>query len=152
MPASPCDQPRHVVVGDSGQQLVLAEELDQERKLMLGVVGACMVLPGLLPIPIGDVVEAQRGLRRRELAHQLDRLLTLGRLYFFGFAARRAFRRAVKPMTSHLEVEVEIRRPTVSVLVDGHGESFRVWLAIKSLISAAVNILRGRFAPLPMLT
>jgi hypothetical protein len=32
----------------------------------------------------------------------------------------------VKPMTSHLEVEVEIRRAAVSVLVDGHGESFRV--------------------------
>src|SRR5262245_42492898 len=119
---------------------------------MLGVVGASMLLPDLLPVAIGDVVEPQRGLRRRELAHQLDRLLALGRLYFFGFAARRAFRRAVKPMTSHLEVEVPVRRATVSVFVDGHGTSFRVWLAMKLSRSARENLMRWRFRPWPVLT
>src|SRR5262249_10866936 len=111
-----------------------------------------MVLPDLLPPTLGHVVETQRGLGRRKLPDEFNRLLSLGRLYFFGFTPRRAFRRAVKPMTSHLEVEVEIRRATVSVLVDGHGTSFRVWLAMNSLRSASVSILRGRFVPCPMTT
>src|SRR5262245_66116291 len=100
-----------------------------------------MVLPDLLPPTLGHVVETQRGLGRRQLRDQPCRFLALGRLYFFGFTARRAFRRAVKPMTSHLEVEVEIRRAAVSVLVDGHGTSFRVWLAMNSLRSASPHIL-----------
>src|SRR5262249_40447438 len=113
---------------------------------------AGQMLRVLGPVPIGDVVEAQRGLGRRQLRDQPCRFLALGRLYFFGFTPRRAFRRAVKPMTSHLEVEVEIRRATVSVLVDGHGTSFRVWLAMNSLRSGSVNILRVRRLPWPMAT
>src|SRR5262249_39028629 len=132
MSAPPCDQPRHLVVGDVGHELVLAEELDQERKVVLGAVGTRMMLSDLLPIALGHVVEAQRCLRRRQLRNQPLRLLALGRLYFFGFAARRAFRRAVKPMTSHLEVVVEIRRATVFGLVGGQATSFRVWLAMNS--------------------
>src|SRR6516225_4027396 len=152
MPAPPRHNSRHVVACDVGQELVLAEELDQECKVMLGIVRARMMLPNLLPIALGHVVEAQRGLGRRQLRDEPRRLLSLGRLYFFGFASRRAFRRAVKPMTSHLEVEVEIRRATVSVLVDGQGTSFRVWLAMKLSRSASVNMRRGRLRPWPMAT
>src|SRR5262249_55230595 len=148
MPAPPRNQPRHVVAGDLSQELVLAEELDQERQPVLGTVSSSMMLPDFLPVPIGDVIEAQRGLGRRPLRDKPRRFLSLARLYFFGFAPRRAFRRAVKPMTSHLEVEVEIRRAAVSVLVDGHGTSFRVWLVMNSLRSASVNMRRGRFVPL----
>src|SRR5215831_11494174 len=111
-----------------------------------------MMLPDLLPIAIGHVVELERCLGRRQLRDQPLRLLALGRFYLFGFAARRAFRRAVKPMTSHLEVVVEIRRAAISVLIDGHGTSFRVWLAMNSLRSGSVNILRGRLVPWPMMT
>src|SRR5262252_7921774 len=113
---------------------------------------AGQMLRVLGPVPIGDVVEAQRGLGRRQLCDEPRCLLSLGRLYFFGFTPRRAFRRAVKPMTSHLEVEVEIRRATVSVLIDGHGTSFRVWLAMKSSRSVSANMRRGRFVPWPMTT
>jgi hypothetical protein len=58
----------------------------------------------------------------------------------------------MKPMTVELEVEVEERRATVLVFVDGHGTSFRVWLAMKASRSASANILRGRFLPWPMMT
>jgi len=119
---------------------------------VLGIVGASMMLADLLPVAIGNVIEPQRGLGCRQLCDQPLRLLALGRFYFFGFAARRAFRRAVKPMTSHLEVVVEIRRSTVLVLVGGHGASFRVRLAMNSSRSALVNLMRGRFLPWPMVT
>src|SRR5262245_62865605 len=147
MSAPPRNQLRHVVVSDLSQELVLAEEIDQERQPVLGTVSSSVMLPDLLPVPIGDVVEAQRGLGRRQLRDEPRRLLALGRLYLFGFAARRTFRRAVKPMTSHLEVEVPVRRSAVSVLVDGHGASFRVWLAMNSLRSGSANILRVRRLP-----
>jgi hypothetical protein len=126
MPASPRNQLDHVVVGDLGEQLVLAEELNQERQPMLGTVRSGVILPDLLPVALGHVVEAQRCLGRRQLRDQHPRLLTLGRLYFFGFTPRRAFRAAMKPMTSDLEVEMPVRRAAVPVFVDGHGTSFRV--------------------------
>jgi hypothetical protein len=152
MPTPPCDQPRHVVARDLGKQLVLAEKLDQERKIVVSVVSASVVLPDFLPVTLSHVVEAQRGLGRRQLRNEPRRLLVLGRCYFFGFTPRRAFRRAVNPMTSHLEVEVEIRRAAVSVLIDGHGTSFRVWLVMKSSRSASVNLMRLRFLPWPTST
>ena len=85
-----------------------------------------MLLRGhhLLPIALGHVVELERSLGRRQLCDQPLRLLALARLYFFGFAVRRAFRRAVKPMTSPLEVEVPVWRAPGAI--DGHGRSFRV--------------------------
>src|SRR5215831_13048685 len=152
MTAPPRHEARHVVTGNVGEKLILTEEFDHERKLVLGAVRPRMMLADLLPIALGNVVELERGLGRRQLRDQRPRLLALGRLYFFGFAARRAFRRAVKPMTSHLEVEMEVRRATVSVLVDGHGTSFRVWLVMNSSRSVSAYMRRRRFVPLPMLT
>src|SRR5262249_12701991 len=100
----------------------------------------------------GHIVEPQRGPRMLGLRDQRLGTLALDRLYLFGFAPRRLFRRAVKPMTSQLEVEVPERRATVLVLVDGHGESFRVWLAMNSSRSASVNMRRVRCLPWPMAT
>jgi hypothetical protein len=121
--------PRHqfgdVVIHDIGDQLVLAKVADQQIELVLGIGGTGVVLPHFGPVAPGDVVEAQRGARALDLPDQELRLLALGRLYLFRLAPGRAPRRAVKAMTSELEVEVEERR--ARVFVDGHmGESLRV--------------------------
>src|SRR5262249_41489634 len=111
------------------------------------VVRAGQMLRVLGPIAVGHVVELERCLGRRQLLDQRLGLLALGRFYFFGFAARRAFRRAVKPMTSHLEVEVPVWRAAVFGPVEGQGTSFRVWLVMNSSRSASVNPMRLRFLP-----
>src|SRR5262245_60582127 len=133
MHAPPRNELCHVVVSDVGHQNIRAEmwALDQEGDPMLGAISPHVMLPDLFPVALGHVVETQGRLGRRQLGDQPLLLLPLGRLYFFSFAARRAFRRAVKPMTSHLEVVVPVRRAAVFGLVDGHGASFRVWLAMK---------------------
>src|SRR5262249_1595141 len=150
--APPGHEARHVVVGNFGDELVLAEKVQHEAEVGRDVRRAGEMLRVLLPVAFGHIIELERGFGRRKLPDEFNRLLSRGRLYFCGFAAGCAFRRAVKPMTSHLEVKVEIRRATVSVFVDGHGTSFRVWLAMNSSRSAAVNLMRGRFVPLPMMT
>jgi hypothetical protein len=125
VPAPPRHEPRHVVARDLGQELVLAKKLNQQREPVLGAIRPGVMLPDLLPVALGHIVELERGLGRRQLRDQPLRLLALGRLYFFGFAARRAFRRAVKPMTSDLEVEVPIWRARAAI--ERHaGESLRV--------------------------
>jgi adenylyl-sulfate kinase len=78
-------------------------------------------------------------------------LLALTTLYRFSFAPGRALCRAVKAMTSELDVEFPEWRTWV--LVDGHtGESLRLWLAMNSASSASVSILRRRFVPWPTTT
>ena len=119
MPAPPRHELRHVVAGDLGQEPVLAEMLDQEREPVLGALRARVMLPDFVPVAPGHIVEAQRCLCRRQLGNQCPRLLALCRFYFFGFTSRRAFRRAMKPMTVELEVEMPERRARTSV--DGHG-------------------------------
>jgi hypothetical protein len=91
---------------------------------VLGVVGARVVLSDFLPIAPGDVVEPQACARGLGLRNQLLRSLALGGFYFFGFASRRLFSRAVKPMTSEPEIEVEVWRARLAV--GGHGTSLRV--------------------------
>src|SRR5262249_61958149 len=108
MIAPPRDQSRHVVARDFGQQLVLAEKLNQQRESMLAVTRPSVVLSDLVPVAIRHVIQAQRSPGRRQLRDQSRCLLALGLLYFFGFSARRACRLAVTPMTSRLEVEVKI--------------------------------------------
>src|SRR5262249_58148530 len=49
MPAPPRHEPRHVVARDVGHELVLAEEIDQERQPVLGTVSSSVMLPDLLP-------------------------------------------------------------------------------------------------------
>src|SRR5437868_11865797 len=124
MPASPRDQPRHVVAANLGQELVLAKELDQQREPMLGAVGTRVMLPALTPIPPRHIVEAQRGARGRGLRNVLLGPFALGGLYFFRVPPSRAFGRAVKAMTSDLEVEVPIWRARAAI--ERHaGESLR---------------------------
>jgi hypothetical protein len=57
MAAPPRDEPCNVVPGDLGKQHVFAEELDQECKVMLGIVSPGMMLPDLIPVAFGNVVE-----------------------------------------------------------------------------------------------
>jgi hypothetical protein len=130
MPASPCHELRHVVADNLGDQLVRAEmrTLDQQREIVLGVVGARVVLPNFDPIATRNIVEAQRRARGRKLCDLRFGPLALGRFYFLGFAPGRALRRAVKAITSEPEIEVPERRAPLAV--EGHGESLRVWLAM----------------------
>ena len=121
--APPCDEPGHVVAGDVGDQLVLAEELDQQPQAP-HVVPARPMLPVLGPITSGDVVEPQR-CRAPDLLNLRLGLLAFGRLYFFGFPLGRGLGRAVKAMTSELEVVLIVWRALVGE--DGHaGTSLRV--------------------------
>ena len=92
---------------------------------MFGMIVTGMVLPDLVPISACHVVEAQRCTRRLQLHDIPLRLLAFGLLYGFRFAFSRAFGRAVKAMTSPLEVEEVVGR--IRTFVDGHaGESLRV--------------------------
>src|SRR5262249_55326294 len=152
MPSAPHDQLGHIGIVDVGQPSILAEKLDQKRKIVLGIVGANMMLPDFVPVAFGHIIEPQGRLGCGQLLDQRLCLLPLLPLYRFGLASRRLLRASMKPMTFALEVEVEMRRAAVSVLVDGHGTSFRVWLTMNSLRSGSVNILRRRFVPCPMTT
>src|SRR5262245_11776482 len=109
-----------------------------------------MVLPDLLPVPDADIVELKRGTRGFRLCDVLLGPLALGRFYFFGFAPGRGLGTPVKAVTTQPEVELPKRR--APILVDGHGTSFRVWLAMKSSRSASANMRRMRFLPWPTLT
>jgi len=93
---------------------------------VLGGVGAGMMLPDLVPVAFGHIIESQRSLRHNQLRNQRPRFLTLSLFYFLCFAASRAFRRSMKPLTFNLEVEVPVRRSAVSVLIDGHGTALQV--------------------------
>jgi hypothetical protein len=103
-----------------------------------------------LPESASDIVEAQRRARGLGLGNVLLGLLALAALYRLRVPPGRGFGWSVKAMTSDAEFEVEERRTRLAV--NGHGESFRVCAVMKASRSASVNILRGRFLPLPMLT
>jgi hypothetical protein len=61
VPAPPGDQPGHIIAGDFGDQLILAEELDQLVEFAPGIAGtiADMMLADLLLIAPGHVIESQ---------------------------------------------------------------------------------------------
>src|SRR5262249_28043879 len=124
VPAPPRYQPRHVVVGDLGDELVLAEKVQHEAEMHPGVRCACEVLRVLLPIAPGHVVELERGAGMLGLRDQRPRPLALDALYRFGFAARRLLRASEKLTISDLESVLPERRPRVAS--DGHGVTFRV--------------------------
>ena len=123
MPAPPCHELRHVVVGDLGDKLVLAEKLQHQAK-PAPHVRASEMLRVLGPIAAGDVVEAQRRARVLGLCDQRLGALALGRLYFFGFAPRRFFCTSEKLTISDLEAVLPERRARVAS--ERHGRSFRV--------------------------
>jgi hypothetical protein len=54
---APGDQPRQTIAGDLGQLPVLAEVLNQQRKVMLGVDGGRVMLSDFQPVAIGNVIE-----------------------------------------------------------------------------------------------
>src|SRR5262245_45510778 len=71
MAASPCDQLGHVVARDLGDQLVLAEELDQQIEAVLSADRARMMLAHLLPVAARDIIKPQRCARRLGLRNDL---------------------------------------------------------------------------------
>ena len=125
MSSTPRHQLGDIVAHDLGDELVLAKEAEQHFEIAFGIGGTGVVLPDLDPISASDVVQSQRGARALDLPDQRLSLLTIGRFYFVGFALGRDLGRAVKAMTSELEVEVPERRARLAE--DGHGgDSFRV--------------------------
>jgi len=83
MPAPPRDQLHHVIVGDLGQQLALAEKLDQLPDLPPRIVGTGMVLPDFAPISAGHIIEPHRRACGLNLRDVLLGALALGALYRF---------------------------------------------------------------------
>ena len=69
MSAPPCDQLRYVVAADVGEELVLAEKVDQIADLPLGVTGTGVMLAYLLPVAPGNIIELQRRAAARACAN-----------------------------------------------------------------------------------
>jgi hypothetical protein len=110
MASPPRDQLAHVVVRNVGDVLVLAKEVDQQPDHMPGIVRAFVMLTHFDPVAARHIIEAQRCTRRLHLGDALLGLLPLGRFYLLRFALGGCFRRAVKAMTSPLEIEMVERR------------------------------------------
>ena len=68
--------------------------------------GSASCCAALVPEPRGNVVDQQRRARPLHRLHQRLGLVALYGFEGFGFLASCAARRAVKPMTTELEVEV----------------------------------------------
>jgi hypothetical protein len=126
VPAPPRHQPRHVVAGDLGDQLVLAKKLNQPCKLAPRIAGTMtsMMLPHLPPVAASNIVEPQRGPRGFRLHDVLLGALALDRLYFFGFPPGRGLGTPVKAITSPPKIVLPERR--AGAAVEGHGTSLRV--------------------------
>jgi hypothetical protein len=58
MPSAPRDQLGHIGIVDVGQPFILAEKLDQERKVVLGIVGPDMMLPDFIPVAFCYIIES----------------------------------------------------------------------------------------------
>src|SRR3954453_5887774 len=130
MAAPPRDESGNIIVGKLGNQLVLAEELDQQPEQRPCVGRARQMLRVLRPVAPSDIVKPQRGARGLDLRDVRLGALAFLAFYCFGFAPRRLLCRAEKAMTSDLEIVLPERRARVAS--DRHGESFRVWLATNS--------------------
>src|SRR5262249_56470324 len=55
--ATPCHKVPHVVVGDLGDELILAEKLDQEVEPLPCVAAASVMLTVRFPEPASDIIE-----------------------------------------------------------------------------------------------
>src|SRR5262249_27974168 len=124
MPAPPCDQLSHVIVGDLGSQLVLAEVLDQDSDQRPCIRCTGQMLRMFSPVARRDVLQTQGSLGLLELRDESPHPLALGGFYFLGFALVGGFRGPVKSMTSPVKVEVPVGRARPAV--EGHGVTFRV--------------------------
>src|SRR5262245_26423078 len=98
MPAPPRHELGQVVVGDLGNQLVLAEELDQHADERARVWCARKVLRVLGVVAPRNIIEPERGTRGFGLLDKAPCALARLPLYRFGFALRGLFGRAVKAM------------------------------------------------------
>jgi hypothetical protein len=113
--APPRDQLCHIVVFDFRQQLAGPKVSDQPLDITPSRIRADVMFSNFLPIATGDIIEfGRRG--RWGYFCLLFCTLSFGLLNGFSFALVRASRRAMKPITFELEVEVVER--TVLVLVD----------------------------------
>src|SRR5262249_5081693 len=122
MPAPPRHQLGHVVVGDLGDKLVLAEEVNQQAKQRPRVRRPGKVLRVFLPVTPRDIVKPQRRARGFGLRNELLGALTFGPLYGLGFPPGRLLRRSEKATTSDLEIVLPERGARVASA--GHGASF----------------------------
>jgi hypothetical protein len=119
---TPSYQPSNIIIVDLRDELCCAEVVNQAAKVTPCAVGGGMVLTNFHPITVANRIEIKPDGRTFLFSNTFLRLFLLGFLYRFGFPAIRAFRRAVKPMTSALEVVLVVRR--VLRLVDGHDGTF----------------------------
>src|SRR5262245_35598343 len=103
MSAPPCHQLRYIVVGDVGDQRILAKEVEQIADLPFGVPRTGMMLTDLEPIAAGNSVERERGCGGTRQRHLAFSLFACVALYRFGFAFVGLFSRAVKRTTVDLE-------------------------------------------------
>src|SRR5262249_36925722 len=88
-------------------------------------VGSSGEMLGMLgPVPTGDIIKSQRGLRLLGLGDERLGPLALLPFYDFSFSPGGLFRRAEKATTVDLEVVRVERRPRVAS--DRHRGSFRV--------------------------
>src|SRR5262249_60380742 len=75
--ATPCHKIPHVVVGDFGDELVLAEKLDHEVEPLPCVAAASVMLTVRFPEPASDIIEPYRRECGLDLNSSLFRLLAL---------------------------------------------------------------------------
>jgi hypothetical protein len=108
VPSPPRDEPCDVVARDVCEQNILAEKFDQIAQSPLGVGGSGVVLPDLVPVPAGNIIESQRRARRSYLLDVPLRLLAFSPLYRFRVPPSRALGRAEKAITCDFEVVLEV--------------------------------------------
>jgi hypothetical protein len=128
MPAPPRHEARHAVVINVGDEHGLAKKFQHDVKQRPRVCRAGEILRVLGPVAPSDIVELERRARGLGLRDQRPCSLAFDALYGFGFALLGLFCRAEKANTFDLEIVLVERRSWVAS--DGHGESFRVWLAM----------------------
>src|SRR5271169_4038345 len=105
---SPCNELRNVVASDSGERFHCAEVVNDPGQIAFSITSAGMVLASLVPITASGIIKRHaRAIGRRRGV--LDPL-AFGLLYRLRFPPVCPLRRAVKAITSPLEVEVVVRR------------------------------------------
>ena len=110
MPSAPCHEPRHVIVGNLGEPLVLAKETDEPFQIGPGLFVTSVMLANLRPIAPRRGVDGKISGAFAACLEDMLRLLTFCPLYGFRLPPTPAARRAVKSITPELEIEVPERR------------------------------------------
>ena len=108
MATAPRDQLCHIVVEDLGHQSGRPEVVDQALNVAPCRISAGVMLADLVPVSAGDIVQLRRD-RRGRYPGLLFRPVAFCVFECFSFSPARASRRAVKPITFELEIEVVVR-------------------------------------------